>query len=47
MTWGKQNENGVWLSRRWQFRFLGPVQSDRLFYLALGPLRVRIMGYRA
>lgn len=41
MMWGKHKENGVWLSGCWRWRLmLGG--ADRLFYLALGPLRVRV-----
>lgn len=41
MRWGRRKENGVWIARRSQFRFLF-CGHDSL-YLAAGWLRLRIM----
>lgn len=44
IEWGKHKENGVWISpyRHWRWRLmLGG--ADRLIFLALGPVRLRIV----
>lgn len=43
MKWGKWRENGIWTAPMPSWRLLGPAYNDRLFYLALGRLRIRLM----
>jgi hypothetical protein len=42
MMWGERKENGIWIAKRRQFRYL-LASGDRLIYLALGRFRLRIM----
>ena len=42
MMWGRAKENGVWFGKTPQWRFL--TGGDRLFYVAFGRFRARIMN---
>jgi hypothetical protein len=44
MMWGKHKENGIWLARssQWRFMFYG---HDAL-YIAAGMLRFRLMRHK-
>lgn len=41
LFWGRRLEGGIWLARCYRLRWL--TGGDRLFYLAFGRWRVRVM----
>lgn len=42
MFWGRSKENGIWLAKARQIKFL--TGGDRLFYVAIWRFRVRLMN---